>query len=264
MEWFINQDALRRMLDSPDLDIEDFGFITDKKEEIPAKQRLQAEQIVNAQLFQDWIVSPTSSKLLVQWDFHPPKVIAGVSPLSVFCTIMAQALRAKERFVSALWFCGRHVDTTDAGGHIGGRAMVISLIDQLLRQCTFDMRSLHREVEFVGLQGSRLGDLIKLLSWLVRRLPETTTFFCIIDGIVLFERDEFETDALDVFSALLRLSGDQSVPATVKILFTSTPGTDIIRGVFEKEELILDVDGLPRLGWAPSEERMTRELEGGF
>lgn len=264
MEWYINQDALRRMLDSPDLDVADFAFIADKKEEIPAKQRVQAEQIVNTQLFQHWIVSPSSSKLLVQWDFRPPKTIAGVSPLTVFCTIMAQALRANERFVSALWFCGRHIDSTEAGSYIGGRAMLISLIDQLLRQYTFDTRSLHRDVDFAGLQGGRLGELTKLLGWLVRRLPETITLFCIIDGIVLFEREEFEADALDVFSALLRLAGDRSISATVKVLFTSTPGTDVIRAVFEKEELILDVDGLPRLGWVPNEERMARELAGGL
>jgi len=64
-----------------------------------------------------------------------------------------------------------------------------------------------------------------------------------------------------VLLSLIRLANDRSVPATVKVLLTSTLGTDIVREGFEKEDLILNVDGLPQVGWAPSDERMFRELE---
>jgi hypothetical protein len=37
MEWFISQEALRRILDTPDLDYVDIAFILDKKEQLPAK-----------------------------------------------------------------------------------------------------------------------------------------------------------------------------------------------------------------------------------
>lgn len=261
-EWYINEEALRRMLDTADLDLADAAFVADKKAQLPARQRVQAEQIIHAPLFREWVVSPRSAKLLVHWDFQPPKTVAGVSPLSVFCATIAQALRRKARFVSALWLCGRHVDVAEPGARVGARPMLASLIDQLLRQHAFDTRPLHRDLDLAALRAGGLDEWVKLLGWLVRRLPETTTLVCLVDGVVLFERDEFEAEALPVFSSLLRLAADPTVPAAVKVLFTSTPGTDIVRRAFEDDDLILNVDALPRLAWAPSDERMARELDG--
>jgi len=261
---YISPEGLRRMLDMPDLDLADLAFVEDKKGQLPEGERAQAEQIINTQLFQSWVVSTSSSKLLVHWDFSPPQTIADVSPLSVFCAAMAKALRAKERFVSALWFCGQHIDPAEAGARVGGRAMLNSLIDQLLRQHVFDTRPMYSHVDLAALQAGKLDALIQLLGWLVRQLPETTTLFCIIDGAYLFERGEFQREALPVFLSLIRLVEDRSIPATIKLLLASTPGTDIVRGGFEEEDLILNVNGLPQLGWAPSDERMIRELEGGM
>ncbi|KAH6617424.1 hypothetical protein F5144DRAFT_586391 [Chaetomium tenue] len=262
MEPYISPGGLRRMLDTPDLDLADVTFVNDKRGQLPERERAQAEQIINTQLFQNWAVSTRSSKLLVHWDFNPPQTIADVSPLSVVCATMTQALRAKERFVSVVWFCGQHTDPAEAGAHVGEQAMLHSLIDQLLRQHDFDMRSMCNSIDFAALQAGRLDTLIQLLEWLVRQLPETTTFFCIVDGVCLFERDEFQRQALPVLSSLIRLAEDTTVSTTVKVLLASTPGTDIVRGAFEEEDLILNVDGLPQLGWVPNDERMIRELEG--
>ncbi|KAL8366416.1 hypothetical protein RB595_004950 [Gaeumannomyces hyphopodioides] len=262
MGQYISPEGLRRILDTPDLDLADLAFVDNKKGQLPETERAQAEHIANTQLFQRWVVSASSAKLLVHWDSSLPETIAGVSPLSVFCATMTKALRARERFVSALWFCGRHADPTEAGGRIGGRAMLTSLIDQLLRQYAFDTRPMCSDVDLAALQAGGLDALTQLLGWLVRQLPETMTLFCIIDGVYLFERDEFSGEALPAFLSLIRLTEDGSVPATIKVLLTSTPGTDIVRGAFEEEDLILNVNGLPQLGWAPSDERMIRELEG--
>lgn len=64
-----------------------------------------------------------------------------------------------------------------------------------------------------------------------------------------------------MFASLLRLVVDTSVMASIKVLFTSTPGTHIVRTPFEPEDLILNVDNLPRPAIG-SEERMVRELQG--
>ena len=96
----------------------------------------------------------------------------------------------------------------------------------------------------------------------MQQVPETVTLVFIIDGVILYERDDME--ALDVFLCLVRLVADSSVRAAIKLLLTSTPGTDTVRAAFEEEDLILRMDGLPRLVWAPSADRMARELEGGL
>lgn len=261
LEWYISQDTLRCMIDTFDLDLADIAFVMDKKELLPAKDKARAEQIIHTELFQNWIVAASSAKLLVHWDFHRPKTIAEVSPLSIFCMTMAHALRAKDRFVSTLWFCGRHIDHSEPGARTGGRVMLLSLIDQLLRQFQFDTRPLHNDIDLGSLQDGNLEALIMLLSLLVRQLPPTITLFFIVDATVLFEREEFEAEALPVFLSLIRLVADTSVMASVKVFFTSTPGTDIVRGAFEEEDLILNVDSLPRPAIA-SDLRMVRELEG--
>jgi hypothetical protein len=165
----------------------------------------------------------------------------------------------------ALFFCGLHTDASDCGGLVGTRALLTSLIVQLLTQYEFDTRPLHQEVDVASLQdGGTIEALTKLLLWLLRHLPQSTTLILMIDGVALFEREEFEDEALDVFEALILIAGDGNVPASIKLLFTSTPGTEIVRDAFEKEDLILNVDALPKLGWVPSEERMERELVGEF
>ncbi|ROV98393.1 hypothetical protein VMCG_07143 [Cytospora schulzeri] len=264
MEWYINQESLRRILNTRNLDQMDMESIIDKKEQIPARQQAQAEQIVNAPLFRDWIVSTSSAKLLVQWDTRLPQSIAEVTPLSIFCTTMVKALQTKDRFMSVQWFCGQHIDPFEAGPYVGGHAMLASLIDQLLRQFAFDTKPLHREITLAGLQAGNSEELKKMLGWLVRQLPPAITLFCIVDGVVLYERDEHWDEAAPVLAYLLSLTADPTVQVAVKVLFTSTPGPVVLRGPFEDENLILNVDTLPRLAWAPSEERVARELGDGL
>jgi hypothetical protein len=67
-----------------------------------------------------------------------------------------------------------------------------------------------------------------------------------------------------VLAFLLTLTANPSVSATVKVLFASTPGPDTIRVSFEAENLILNVDAVPRLEWTPSDERWARELGDGL
>ena len=264
MKWKVNQETLRRILNIPDLDYVDIAFILDKKEELPAKQRAQAEQIVNTTLFRNWIVTTSSAKLLVQWDSQLPQTIAEVSPLSVFCATMVQALQAKERFLSVQWFCGRHADLMEAGLYVGGRAMLRSLIDQLLREHSFDMQKMYPEIDHASLQEGQISELERLLCWLIQQLPQTITLICIIDGVVLYERPEHYDEAWPGLACLLRMTGDLSLAATVKVLFTSTPGPTLFRAAFEEENLILNVDTMPRLEWTPSNERMARELGDGL
>ncbi|KAF2438729.1 hypothetical protein P171DRAFT_423076 [Karstenula rhodostoma CBS 690.94] len=260
--WCISQQTLRHMIDAVDVDLVDLAFVQDRKEQLPSRERSRAEQITNTSLFRNWIVSPSSTKLLIHWDSRLPKVVAEVSPLTVFCATMAQALRSKARFLSALWVCGQHIDANEIGAHSPGQLMISSLLDQLLRQREFNTEPLYNYVDRESLQKGDIEALTGLLGVLVRQLPPEIVLFLIIDGAVLFERDEVK-DALPVFSSLIQVVADNSMRASVKLLITSTPGTDIIRGPFEDEDLILHVDKLPVLTVA-SEERMIRELEGSL
>lgn len=149
----------------------------------------------------------------------------------------------------------------EAGEQVGGYSMLRSLIDQLLRQHMFNTRSLSSRFNMTKLQQNDYNELMNLLEWLVRELSDTVTLFCIVDGVALFERKEFWEQSAPLFLKIINLTNDPNVSAVVKVLFTSTPGTDIVRGVFEQEDLILEVGSLPSWTSTPSEERMAREME---
>ncbi|KAK8030089.1 hypothetical protein PG993_011380 [Apiospora rasikravindrae] len=258
----INQERLQEMFEMPNVDQVDMDFIFNREMDFPARQRLQTEQIIHQALFADWIVSPFSSKLLVQWETPRPRTVADLSPLSLFCAKLVQTLSAQERFMSIQWFCGRHLrQNSDVGA--GGHAMLVSMIVQLLREHRggFDMQALSQSHDLPALTQSQDTDgLICLLEWLVRALPRTVTLFCLVDGVVLYERREHWDAAKPVLVSLLDLADDPTIEATVKVLFMSTPGPPAVRGAFEEERLIVNVETFPHLAGAPSDARFAREL----
>ncbi|CZR49553.1 uncharacterized protein FPRO_15912 [Fusarium proliferatum ET1] len=264
IEWNMSQDQLRSLLDHADLDLDDMAFVAGRKHQLPEREIVRTEQIIETKLFQEWIISAFSSKLLVQWDTCPPESVAGISSLSVFSLTMTEILRCRDRFISGLWICGLHTDDSETGARIGGRAMLTSLIDQLLRQFAFDMRRLQSEINVSNIQHGSLDEVLDLLKWLVCALPSNLTFVVIADGVALYERPNLWRDAFKVFARLLSLCNDSTVAVTMKVLLISTPGTDYIRQAFEREDLILSVDGLPQMAWSTSEERVARALNSSI
>ncbi|KAK8859209.1 hypothetical protein PGQ11_009943 [Apiospora arundinis] len=260
---YLSQEALETMLGMANVDFDDMDYIFSKELQFPARERLQIEQIIQQQLFANWVVSPSSSKLLVQWESPRPRTIADLSPLSLFCTKLAQMLAPQGRFLSIQWFCGRHLRSNSDPSGGGGHAMLMSMISQLLRghRDGFNMAALSHNFDIPSLLQARDNEsLIRLLEWLVRALPRSLTLFCLVDGVVLYERQEHWDAAWPVLACLLRMADDPAIEATVKVLFTSTPGPPTVRSAFEDERLILNVETLQNLAVAPSNERFAREL----
>ncbi|KAL3451096.1 hypothetical protein BJX65DRAFT_304503 [Aspergillus insuetus] len=257
VDTYVSQQALRRMLDTADIHLTDIAVVTDTKSRLPAKERGQAEQIINRGAFRRWIVSPVSAKILVHWDLSTSKTRSGVSPLSGVCVTMSQALAAQPRFISLLWFAGRHVERVNMGEFVGENAMLRSLIDQLLAQYDFDMRYFQHPID----PSCSQIELLVLFDWLIRQLPRSQTLCCVIDGVALLEREELEDESLPVIAKLVQLVGDRSINASIKLLLTSIPPTTIVRGVFEDEDLILSVNALPRQSLPSSDGRVMREMD---
>lgn len=242
-------------------DLYDMNFIFSTESEFPSLERAQTEQIIQQRLFANWVVCTDSSRLLVQWEAPLPHTYADLTPLSLFCAKMVQALAGKDRFLSIQWFYGCHLryHTPEGSGH----TMLLGLVAQLLGAYRggFDMRALAHSIDLHTLLSSPdMKILERLLTWLVRALPRTVTLFCFVDGVVLCERSEHWGTAAPALLCLLRLVRDPAVQATVKVLFTSAPGPITVRSDFEDEGLIVNVETLPRLATAPSDERMMREL----
>ncbi|KAK6221832.1 hypothetical protein QIS74_04704 [Colletotrichum tabaci] len=258
LDWPVTQGILRQILSSGDIDLVDASFAASRTPYFPSRERAHVQQIVSNQLFRAWMMSPHSAKLLIHWDRKPPRQVANLSPLSLFCVSMAEMLYGHERFIPLLWLCGRHISPGDRFS--GGRSMLASLADQLLRQHEFDVRSIMTAgaVDLSRLQAGDEKETLRLLYVLICHIPEAITPVFIVDNVIFYEREEMEAD--HALSSLLKLVVDGNLRAAVKVLFTSTPGTRHIRGAFDDDNLILEVDTLPKTVWSPSDERVSREL----
>lgn len=265
-EWVVNQDTLRQILDMADVDLSDLDFVNDRKHQLPPRERARAEQVVNAAAFRHWITAPSSAELMVHWD--QCRQVANVSSLTVLCTTMAAALKVQSGpFLSALWFCGRHHDRAEvqSDAFLGPRAMLKSLIDQLLRQYMFDMPAVSRCIDVTTLQRSdgdldAPGGLLALLKSLLLQLPPAVTLFFVIDGVVLYEREQFVNEAIVALGRLSSFTVDARVRCTVKVLWTSAPSADVF--AFGDDNSKINVASIPLAELVPSEERLVRELSG--
>jgi hypothetical protein len=245
-ESYIDYAGSRDLLNIPDLDQTDIKHITESRNMIPAKYRSRSEQLVNTQQFKDWLVLPKSRELLVHGDFTSgaPNYI---SALSLLCATLTQVLRTRDRYVSLVFFCGSHIEEDD--GPTGGKAMIRSLIAQLLRQQSFATTLLSREVDLGRVKAGNLGALCTLFGWLVRRLPQDMTLICLIDGISHYENEDYEDDMLKVLRFILGLVRARDSALAVKILATSPSPTDSVQEEFkEDDDCFLSMAELPRTG----------------
>jgi hypothetical protein len=298
----VDQDELWRMLRIPDVDTEDMMEIEGDQVRLSLQDRLRTEQVVHSKLFQDWIVTPRSAKLLIQGNFSG--LLMETSALSLFCTNLANTLRLKTHYLCLVWFCGRHLSPGDSQSsddstcdtesyddhyyasnsasefHRRGtkiktiERMLRSLISQLL--CDYDFGERHLlppELAPYLIEMGSLPHLIQLFSWLVRQLPAEVTLFCFIDGVIYYEREEFEDPMLDSLGEILGLTASADVRASFKVLVTSPWPTCTVRAGFEQEclekdgsedtdDFILALESLALSQVAPSAERLARELQG--
>ena len=124
-----------------------------------------------------------------------------------------------------------------------------SLIVQLLQQQTFDTTMLSKDINLEGVAGGDLEHLCRLFVWLVRRIPRDMTLVCIIDGLVYYERDDYEAGMLKAMKILLGLVRDRDLGLHIKVLATNPSPTDSVQGIFnDRDECFLSMAELPWIG----------------
>lgn len=241
--------ALLAVLNILDLDKTDIDSIMESSNSIPLKYRSRAMQIVTAEEFRAWATSATSSELLVQGDPGADTTQATFAMSLVSASLM-QGLRNRDRFVSLVFFCGRHVESDDALA--GGRAMISSLMAQLLLQHYANATFRQQDVDLEGLRSGDIGVLCRLFEWLVRQLPQHKTLVCVVDGVEYYETAKYEDDMRTVLNSLLGLARDETMCPAVKILATSPMGTVSVHKAFKDDgSNFLLMEGLPSMGEEP-------------
>jgi hypothetical protein len=229
----IHVSALIEALKISNVDKEDIKQAMALSESVPLRYRLRAGEIIRTTEFRSWASTPESRELLVQPDPRFDTAHTG-DALSLVTASLMENLRSRERFVSLVFFCGRHTEYRDA--HAGGGAMVRSFIVQLLEQSYPDFSFPQREVDLEGVRAGDVAILCALLEWLVRWLPKKKTLVCVVDGVGMYERPEYEKDMRAVVDSLLRLARGNDPEHVVKVLATSPTCTVGVHNAFKSDD----------------------------
>ncbi|KAF5976376.1 hypothetical protein FCOIX_7145 [Fusarium coicis] len=268
----ISQSQILRILDMGlDFDLSavdkvNMDEISDSAALVNRRDQGRAENLVENAHFKQWVVTMSSTELLVHGHMKPSRT--SVTPLSLFSAAIVRNLRQVDRFCVVAFFCGQHTDLDDP--LIGGIGIIKSLTTQLLRQHDFDDADLDKVAQEVNLSLLKRGvddieELCKLFSILVRRLRSDTTLFCLIDSVNVYEDEDIMQGLFvdKVLFEILQLTGDPRGKTHVKILFTSATDTSTVWEAF-KEKDVLSMHGPNRLSLDKhfSDSRFDEQVKG--
>ncbi len=260
-ERHVSPQELLDWIDIPDLASQDLEDLEEKRQvRVPADERARAEQLIQARQFQEWLVCPTSSQLLIHGNYDGKRLLSG---LSLFCASFIEALAERApRFLHLVFFCGLHEDPM-VEDYTGGQAMIQSFTCQLLCQFDFGAGAPAAMVSEELIRSGDLEHLCAVFEWLVGRLPREIVLVCIIDGIVYYERPWFLQDMGTALVTILGISAAQNTQAAVKVLVTSPTMTTEARQPFP-DGLIISMDAMAQPRMVASKLRLERQLREGF
>lgn len=240
----------------PDISASDLLRVKALESTLSRKYKEKADWVVKTGIFTQWMRSLKPAKLLIQGSFRGSRTL---SPLCLLTATLTEAARAdQQRFVSLVFFCSCHTDREE-DTFSGGRALIQVLISQLLQQQPhMNISASPWELNVDLVRQGHLQQLCQLLSLLVHRLPGELTLFCLIDGMVYYERDEFIGETQYVLTEITRLVGDPTIEANVKLLITSPWRTSMAQNFFQEDHEVLHMEGVPSVGLTPSASRVIR------
>lgn len=269
------------MLQIPELDTIDIDYAIKQSGRFSREDQGRAEQIVTTGPFKRWMLADkdweysnkqwipitrsletpeADSKLLVHGDFSS---VGNISPFSKLSASLTQAFRERSGFVSLVFFCGRHQDKDDYSGPL---TMIRSLAGQLLQQFSCVPPSLEHEVSIQGIQQGNIHELCKLFGSLARQVPSTSTIFCIIDSINVYERIQYRQNMVDIlkFISDLAENSQHGIGASLKLLLLSPSPTTFVRNAFQIRPLLLNMGAVSHTGQGSSPIRFNRQISSAL
>ncbi|KAI6336792.1 hypothetical protein MCOR29_000168 [Pyricularia oryzae] len=175
-----------------------------------------------------------------------------------FCTKLIEHIAEHPRHLSLNFFCGQHLEPCNP--HSGGRAMIQTFLCQLLNQCDFGPQyQVNQELELI--RAGDVKELYRMFESLFRRADPSLCVFCIIDGVVFYERDEFLQDLGDVIPMIVKLSAEHDTHMPIlKFLIASPTKTSVVRRLFTDDQ-IFSMTTMSEYIEDPSPMRVERRLK---
>lgn len=222
----------------------DIEAILESGDSIPLRFRSHAKQIVTSDQFHLWATSAISCELLVQ-GYEVSDEAQAECAMSLVSASLMRSLRDRDRFLSLVFFCGRHIESDDP--FTGGAAIIRSLTAQLLQQQFMNLSFQSQGINLEAIAAADIDVICALFERLVRSLPQHMTVVCVLDDMGCYENHRFESDMRRVLEFLLRLTRDETMPPAIKLLVTCPTGTVSVHEAFKQEDSsILSMEELPQ------------------
>ena len=177
----------------------------------------QAQWLFQHGQFQEWLISANPQVLLIDGNMED-HAMSRISPSSHICALLLKTL-ARTQAVSIHFFCGLHTSWSDP--YNGVKGLIRSLIVQLISLFDFDLVFINKRTYRDQLRRHDTGQLCDLFETLLKQVPIYTTIFCVIDGISLFETEQWLEETSFLFYRLKVLTEDDEINATFKLIMIS-------------------------------------------
>lgn len=81
-----------------------------------------------------------------------------------------------------------------------------------------------------------------------------------IDGIGLYERDQYRPEMEEILCFILGLTEDEGINATIKLFMTSPQPTRYVRAVFQDGTSLLTMASVPDVAQGPNSIHFNKQL----
>jgi hypothetical protein len=184
-----------------------------------SKAQMQAQSLTKTPEFQRWLASHRPDLLLVDGNAYTPGP-GRISAMSVFCAVLVLGLMKSKKHIVLHFFCGQHTTTHDSMS--GPKGLMRSIISQLLYSGKqFDIDFIDSRTYRESLEAQSLPHLCDIFCKLIEQLQLDTSVFCIVDGVSLYEADQWLDELCCIFETLNALVENEHLQPVFKLLFTS-------------------------------------------
>ncbi|KAJ3578610.1 hypothetical protein NPX13_g1951 [Xylaria arbuscula] len=212
----------------------------------------QARWLLKQDRFWRWFTSTTSDLILLEGLPSPRGMVPDrLSPLSFVCAnIIASVIKNYSGAVPLYYFCGLHMSSSD---HLYGpqgliRGVITKLLLEMKTQYPMETANLNLIADGLSLDALYRYDmenLCLLFRHIVKQFPPHLTIYCVVDGILYYEKQDTLGDALIFVQNLLNLvEFSLSTGPIIKVLLATPCPSRHITSLLSAHQRILLGAGL--------------------
>lgn len=261
---FMDQEELLRALDVEEGLLEqDLSTTRSQSHRMDTLSQGGALWLMTCPRFINRFSSDRSSAMFVERDCQPGSQDAfeKVSAFSVLAAMLATTVQDVQPAQTLYFFCGKHTSSYDPLG--GPNGLMRSLLTQmlLLDQFNFSFSFIDSQTQKERLKRHSLSQLSDTFRKMVNQIPRNTVLFIFIDGVSLFEKSEWIEDLRQVMYELRKLTWDDKIASTVKLVVTNPGRTRHLDGCISPDDRVL-VKPFPAVcGGRMTEKSVMRDLQ---